>query len=368
MTSIAPERISISAISSACSPLSGWETRRLSVSTPSFFAYSESSACSASMNAARPPVFWAWAMTWRERVVLPEDSGPKISTTRPRGMPPMPSAASTASEPVGITAMADLRPLAEPHDRALAELALDLSQRRLDGAPFFVGFHAGHVLTFLDGKKNFRAFRAIIDFGRAPQDAMRTEGSSLRHDPVSMSQARRAFAAHPVAAFFATGFGSGLSPVAPGTAGSLVGLALAWIAARSLASHTGSVGVAVGLLTSGLAGRPASASPSPARSAGLSTRRTRAASSSTRSPGSSSRVRRRRGWRWSAPAPLTVAVWIGSLSCSSASSTSSSPARSVRSRPYREGGASSWTMSPGGLAAGVTLVAVGMGAARLGWI
>ena len=44
-------------------------------------------------------------MTWRESVVLPEDSGPKISTTRPRGMPPIPSAASTASEPVGITAI-----------------------------------------------------------------------------------------------------------------------------------------------------------------------------------------------------------------------------------------------------------------------
>ena len=34
-TSTAPERISTSAISSACSPLSGCETSRLSVSTPS---------------------------------------------------------------------------------------------------------------------------------------------------------------------------------------------------------------------------------------------------------------------------------------------------------------------------------------------
>ena len=106
ITSMAPERMSISVISRACSPLSGWETRRLSVSTPSFFAYSASSACSASTKAARPPAFWAWAMTWRESVVFPEDSGPKISTTRPRGMPPTPSAASTASEPVGMTAMA----------------------------------------------------------------------------------------------------------------------------------------------------------------------------------------------------------------------------------------------------------------------
>lgn len=81
---------------------------------------------------------------------------------------------------------------------------------------------------------------------------MRTQGSSLRHDPVSMSQARRAFAAHPFSAFLATGFGFGLSPIMPGTAGSIVGLVLGWLAARALALHVGSVGVAVGLLTSGL--------------------------------------------------------------------------------------------------------------------
>ncbi len=78
---------------------------------------------------------------------------------------------------------------------------------------------------------------------------MRTKGSSLRHDPVSMSQARRAFAAHPLAAFLATGFLSGLSPWAPGTAGSLVGLASAWL----LASHVPILGSPVGLLMSGLA-------------------------------------------------------------------------------------------------------------------
>jgi phosphatidylglycerophosphatase A len=81
---------------------------------------------------------------------------------------------------------------------------------------------------------------------------MRTEGSSLRHDPVSMSDARRAFAANPLAAFVATGFGSGLSPVAPGSAGSVVGLLLGGILSRVLASHTTSLGLALGLLTSGL--------------------------------------------------------------------------------------------------------------------
>ncbi len=82
---------------------------------------------------------------------------------------------------------------------------------------------------------------------------MRTEASSLRHDPVSMSDARRAFAANPLAAFLATGFGSGLSPVMPGTAGSLVGLAIAWPLSLWLASlHAASVGPVVGLLMSGL--------------------------------------------------------------------------------------------------------------------
>jgi phosphatidylglycerophosphatase A len=78
---------------------------------------------------------------------------------------------------------------------------------------------------------------------------MRTAKSSLRHDPVSMADARRAFAAHPLSALIATGFGAGLSPVAPGTAGSLLGLAASWL----LRSHGGILGSPVGLLMSGLA-------------------------------------------------------------------------------------------------------------------
>src|SRR5437879_11042048 len=42
-------------------------------------------------------------MTCKAIVVLPEDSGPKISTTRPRGKPPTPSAASNEIAPVEIT-------------------------------------------------------------------------------------------------------------------------------------------------------------------------------------------------------------------------------------------------------------------------
>ncbi len=52
--SSAPERISMSIISRACSPVSGCETSSASISTPSFFAYSESNACSASMISIQP--------------------------------------------------------------------------------------------------------------------------------------------------------------------------------------------------------------------------------------------------------------------------------------------------------------------------
>ena len=37
-----------------------------------------------------------------ERVVLPDDSGPYISTTLPLGSPPIPSAMSRLREPVGM--------------------------------------------------------------------------------------------------------------------------------------------------------------------------------------------------------------------------------------------------------------------------
>src|SRR5690606_41066201 len=54
-TSTAPERTNNSTISSACSPVSGCETNNSPTSTPSAAAYTGSSACSASTNAATPP-------------------------------------------------------------------------------------------------------------------------------------------------------------------------------------------------------------------------------------------------------------------------------------------------------------------------
>ena len=63
---------------------------------------------------------------------MPEDSGPKISTMRPRGRPPMPSARSSASEPVETapteTCGRSLILMTDP----LAERPLDLSERRVE--------------------------------------------------------------------------------------------------------------------------------------------------------------------------------------------------------------------------------------------
>ena len=57
ITSIELDRIKVSMMLSASSPLSGCETRRSSRFTPTTRAYLGSSACSTSMKAARPPFF-----------------------------------------------------------------------------------------------------------------------------------------------------------------------------------------------------------------------------------------------------------------------------------------------------------------------
>ena len=100
--SMAPERTMVSAISNACSPLSGWEIYRLSISTPMFFAYTGSRACSASIKPAIPSRFCTSATICSATVVLPLDSGPYTSIMRPRGTPPSPNAISRLKEPVGM--------------------------------------------------------------------------------------------------------------------------------------------------------------------------------------------------------------------------------------------------------------------------
>ena len=81
---------------------------------------------------------------------------------------------------------------------------------------------------------------------------MRTLSSSLAGNRVSTADVRRAFKESPAVAFLATGLGTGLSPFAPGTAGSALGLAAAWFLSRALSTTAPSMTAAVGLLMSGL--------------------------------------------------------------------------------------------------------------------
>jgi phosphatidylglycerophosphatase A len=71
---------------------------------------------------------------------------------------------------------------------------------------------------------------------------------------VSTEDLRRAWHEAPLATFLSTGLGTGLSPVAPGTAGSALAVLLGLLLARALSSSHGlSLAPAVGLLMSGLA-------------------------------------------------------------------------------------------------------------------
>jgi phosphatidylglycerophosphatase A len=82
---------------------------------------------------------------------------------------------------------------------------------------------------------------------------MRTRASSPGPSSLSTPGLGLAFAKHPLSTFVATGLGSGLAPVAPGTVGSAVALFLAWLLSRAIAPpHAVSLAAGVGLLASGL--------------------------------------------------------------------------------------------------------------------
>ncbi len=70
---------------------------------------------------------------------------------------------------------------------------------------------------------------------------------------MSTADLSRAFRERPLASMISTVGGVGLSPLAPGTFGSAVAIALAWAFTRALSpSHLPSIAAAVGLLVSGL--------------------------------------------------------------------------------------------------------------------
>jgi len=67
-------------------------------------------------------------MTCSVSVVLPEDSGRSLYPRLPRGSPPTPEREIEAQRPVDTTSMSLIGLGVHLHDRALAELLLDLRQ------------------------------------------------------------------------------------------------------------------------------------------------------------------------------------------------------------------------------------------------
>ena len=95
------------------------------------------------MNAAMPPAFCASAMTCSATVVLPEDSGPKISAD-----PPAREAAHAQRRVERDRAARDRRHpndgflRAQPQNGALAELLLDLAQGKAQHSRAFFFVHS----------------------------------------------------------------------------------------------------------------------------------------------------------------------------------------------------------------------------------
>jgi phosphatidylglycerophosphatase A len=81
---------------------------------------------------------------------------------------------------------------------------------------------------------------------------MRTLPSSSPESRLSTADVRRAFRESPVTTLLSLGLGTGLSPFAPGTAGSALALAAAWAAMRGSSTVPPSFAAAGGLLMSGL--------------------------------------------------------------------------------------------------------------------
>jgi hypothetical protein len=99
------------------------------------------------MKAQVPPSFCISAMTWSVSVVLPDDSGP-VDLDHPAARQAADAEGDVEAERSGrddLDVVDDLA-LAEPHDRALAVLLLDLRESGLQGLGFFgvEGFD-GHV-------------------------------------------------------------------------------------------------------------------------------------------------------------------------------------------------------------------------------
>ena len=104
-------------------------------------------------------------------MVLPEDSGPKISMTRPRGTPPTPSAASKEIEPVemvemGTTASLLPRRMMEPLPNcfSICESASSTARERSSATILlqFFGALAPEYAYFLRKMYQFEAILTLV--------------------------------------------------------------------------------------------------------------------------------------------------------------------------------------------------------------
>ena len=153
MTSSAFERTSVSQMRSASSPELGCETSRSSRFTPSLRAYCGSSACSTSMNAARPPRFCAWAMTVSVSVVFAGGFRAEDLDDAAAGKTADAERAIDQDVARGDDLDVDDLVVAETHDRAVAVVLGDLLDGEIEilvaggcdlvDSRFFFGF-CGH--------------------------------------------------------------------------------------------------------------------------------------------------------------------------------------------------------------------------------
>ena len=125
-TSTALERTRSSTISSACSPVSGWLTSRSSSSHAELARIGRvEGVLRVHEGADAALALGVGDATCSARVVLPELSGPKISTTRPRGKTP-------AAEG---QVQADGEPVLMPSDAALMPGSPASPRRMMDPLP-----------------------------------------------------------------------------------------------------------------------------------------------------------------------------------------------------------------------------------------
>ncbi len=141
MMSTAPDRISMSAISSACSPVSGWETSSASVSTPSLLGVLgvegvlgvDERRDAAALLGVGDGVEGEGGLAGGLRPVDLDDAAAREAADAEGDV--------EGDRPGGDHLDGRARLVAEAHDGALAELPLDLGERGLEGLLAVVGCH-----------------------------------------------------------------------------------------------------------------------------------------------------------------------------------------------------------------------------------